>query len=76
MIFSLISTSFNEELGVRFLISGVMVVVTLPLPHRELTSIMPGSLNKEPYPIHKILSCSLHLLALLTKARILCLDSS
>jgi hypothetical protein len=53
-----------------------MVVVTLPLPHRELTSIMPGSLNKEPYPIHKILSCSLHLLALLTKARILCLDSS
>jgi hypothetical protein len=75
MIFSLISTSFNEELGVRFLISGVMVV-TLPLPHRELTSIMPGSLNKEPYPIHKILSCSLPLLALLTKARILCLDSS
>jgi hypothetical protein len=41
-----------KSLGVRFLISGVMVV-TLPLPHRELTSIMPGSLNREPLPIHK-----------------------
>ncbi len=63
-----------KSLGVRFLISGVMVV-TLPLPHRELTSIMPGSLNREPLPIHKISSCSLPLLALPTKARILCLDS-